>query len=53
MSENQNKTEEMISMADLQAELERIKAENLALKAKKHRSLSFKISDKGALSVYG
>lgn len=40
---------------DLKAELERLKAENEALKAKKpgRGSLTMKVSEKGALSVYG
>jgi len=37
----------------LVAELARIKAENEALKAKKERSLSWKVSEKGAISIYG
>jgi hypothetical protein len=39
----------------LKEELERLKAENEQLKAKKKTSseLSFKVSQKGALSVYG
>ncbi len=39
--------------ADLQAELERLKAENTALKARSARGLSLKVSAKGAVSVYG
>lgn len=40
---------------DLKAELERLKAENEALKSKKNArgTLSMKVSEKGALSVYG
>lgn len=40
---------------DLKAEIERLKAENEALKAKKSGKggLSYKVSEKGALSVYG
>lgn len=40
---------------DLKAEIERLKAENDALKNKKASagSLSFKVSEKGALSIYG
>jgi hypothetical protein len=39
---------------DLKAELERLKAENAALKNKPSRgTLSMKVSEKGALSVYG
>lgn len=40
---------------DLKAEIERLKAENDALKSKKGAkgTLSMKVSEKGALSVYG
>lgn len=40
---------------DVQAELARLKAENEALKAKKSGggTLSMKVSEKGALSIYG
>jgi hypothetical protein len=40
---------------DMKAELERLRAENEALKNKKSGSgvLSMKVSEKGALSVYG
>lgn len=40
---------------DLKAELERLKAENEALKKKKPTpgTLSMKVSEKGALSIYG
>lgn len=41
---------------DLKAEIERLKAENEALKTKKgapRGTLSMKVSEKGALSVYG
>lgn len=40
---------------DLKAEIERLKAENDALKNKKSGkgTLSMKVSEKGALSVYG
>ena len=42
-------------MADneLQAELERLRAENAALKSKSARSVYLKVSEKGGLSVYG
>ncbi len=40
---------------DMKAELDRLRAENEALKNKKSNSgtLSMKVSEKGALSVYG
>ena len=40
---------------DLKAEIERLKAENANLKTKKGASgtMSMKVSEKGALSVYG
>jgi hypothetical protein len=43
-------------MADdpaMQAELERLKAENAALKAQATRGISIKVSEKGGVSVYG
>lgn len=44
-----------MSEQDIQAELERLKAENEALKQtrKTTGSMSFKVSEKGAVSVYG
>jgi len=38
---------------DMQAELERLRAENEALKQKRTGSVSMKVSEKGAVSVYG
>jgi hypothetical protein len=38
---------------DIQAELERLRAENEALKKPGRGKLSMKVSEKGALSVYG
>lgn len=38
---------------DMKAELARLRAENEALKNKKSGTLSMKVSEKGALSVYG
>jgi hypothetical protein len=38
---------------DLKAELERLKAENAALKARGAKGVSMKVSEKGAVSVYG
>jgi hypothetical protein len=42
-----------MSEQELQAELERLKAENEALKAKTSRATSIRVSEKGAVSVYG
>jgi hypothetical protein len=38
---------------DLKAELEKLRAENAALKARGGRGVSMKVSEKGAVSVYG
>jgi len=38
---------------DLRAELERLRQENEALKKGATRGVSFKVSEKGGLSVYG
>lgn len=43
----------MASPQDLQAELEKLRAENERLKAASGRGTSFKVSEKGAVSVYG
>ena len=37
----------------LQAELERLRAENATLKARGNKGVSMKVSEKGAVSVYG
>jgi hypothetical protein len=42
-----------MSDQDLQAEIERLKAENESLKKKRTGSTSIKISEKGGVSVYG
>jgi hypothetical protein len=42
-----------MSEQDLKAELERLKSENEALKAKTGRATSIRVSEKGAVSVYG
>ena len=39
--------------SELKAELERLKAENEALKNRGNKGLYMKVSEKGALSVYG
>ena len=38
---------------DLQAEVERLRAENERLKGQRGRSISLKVSEKGGVSVYG
>lgn len=38
---------------ELKTELERLKAENAALKARGGKGLSLKVSEKGGVSVYG
>jgi hypothetical protein len=38
---------------ELRAELERLKAENEVLRARRSGALSMKVSEKGGLSVYG
>ena len=43
----------MSNPEDLQAELERLRAENSALKKTSAKGLSMKVSEKGALSIYG
>jgi hypothetical protein len=42
-----------MSEQDLQAELERLKAENEVLKARGGRSVALRVSEKGGVSVYG
>ena len=43
----------MASEDELRAELERLKAENEALKNRGQKGVSMKVSEKGAVSVYG
>ncbi len=38
---------------ELKAELARLKAENEALKNRSNKAVSFKVSEKGGVSVYG
>ena len=45
--------EESMGEQDLEAELKRLRAENEALKAKVSRPSGIKVSEKGAVSVYG
>jgi hypothetical protein len=42
-----------MSEQDLQAELERLRAENAALKTRGAKGITMKVSEKGGLSVYG
>ncbi|MSR44258.1 MAG: hypothetical protein EXS15_02735 [Phycisphaerales bacterium] len=42
-----------MSHEEMQVELQRLRNENAALKATSARGLSLKVSEKGALSVYG
>ena len=42
-----------MSEQDLKEELERLKTENQALKAKTTRATSIRVSEKGGVSVYG
>lgn len=42
-----------VSEEDIQAELQRLRAENEALKKSGRGKLAMKVSEKGALSVYG
>ena len=42
-----------MSEEDLKVELERLRAENEALKKPSRGTMSMKVSEKGALSVYG
>jgi hypothetical protein len=43
----------MVSDDDLKAEVERLRAENEALKKPTRGQMSLKVSEKGAVSVYG
>ncbi|MEA2260963.1 MAG: hypothetical protein QOJ51_3788 [Acidobacteriaceae bacterium] len=42
-----------MSDLEMQAELERLRAENAQLKNKERSSLTLKVSEKGAVSLYG
>jgi hypothetical protein len=43
----------MSDQDDMKAELERLRAENEALKNRGARGISMKVSEKGAVSIYG
>jgi len=55
MKESQERTRNIMEPVapDLRAELERLKAENEALKRGGSRTPTLKVSEKGAVSVYG
>ena len=42
-----------MSESEMQAELERLRAENARVKGKEKGGLTLKVSEKGAVSVYG
>jgi len=42
-----------MSDEEVKAELERLRAENAALKSRNQRGVSLKVSEKGGVSVYG
>jgi hypothetical protein len=42
-----------MSDEDVKAELERLRAENAALKSRGQRGVTLKVSEKGGVSVYG
>jgi len=47
------KVARMSTEEELKAELAKLKAENEALKARTSKGISFKVSEKGGVSVYG
>ena len=53
-AKNDLNTEAVVTTEDaMKEELERLKAENAALKARGSKGVSMKVSEKGAVSVYG
>jgi hypothetical protein len=48
-----NRRRETMSESEMQAELERLRAENAQLKSKDKGGLTLKVSEKGGLSLYG
>src|SRR5258705_8539916 len=48
-----NRRRETVSESEMQAELERLRAENAQLKSKDKGGLSLKVSEKGGVSLYG
>jgi hypothetical protein len=51
--ERDSKKEGKMADEDVQEELARLRAENESLKQKRNTSVSMKVSEKGAVSVYG
>jgi hypothetical protein len=48
-----NRRRETMSESEMQAELERLRAENAQLKSKDKGGLTLKVSEKGGVSLYG
>jgi hypothetical protein len=53
MNQRDEREATMSSEAEMKAELERLKAENQALKARGSKGVSMKVSEKGGVSIYG
>jgi hypothetical protein len=53
MIQSSNKPEKIMSDKDVQDELERLRRENAALKKEASPGARMKVSEKGALSIYG
>jgi len=53
LGEVRNRRKSMTPDEELKAEVERLRAENEALKKGGRGTISFKVSEKGAVSVYG
>ena len=51
--EKQEPGEKQMNEAEMKAELDRLRAENAQLKTKENGGISLKVSEKGALSLYG
>jgi hypothetical protein len=48
-----NRGEVLMAEDELQKELERLRGENAALRAGRRAGITFRVSEKGAVSVYG